>query len=414
MSKATYKAILNGRPKRDGTHTIMLRITVNRKHKYLSTGYAVFPKDWNRDGTFVKRNFIRKSHPFQDKINNDIFDLFSEAIDVESKADTSPASIKAKITGEGQIDFLAYSETYLQRIFADKNRYPYYKKIKSVTTKLRAFIGEGGLPFKSLDVGFLRSYEMYLREFHGNSTNTVASNLQGIRAILYSAHKERIASRDYNPFWDYEIKHKEVMKESLTELEINSILEYRSSNGKLLDTKNIFLTCYYTCGMRISDALTMKWKNIQDGRLEYKMHKNHKVIGINICQELHEILSQYAGGDRDYNCYIFPFLRNGVSEDDLITLYNNISSSTALLNKNLKVIAKEIGIKKNLSTHIARHSFAAHARKNTGDLALIQKSMAHSSTKETERYLGSLPNDELDDFTAKVYARNRKMRSKAI
>ena len=155
--------------------------------------------------------------------------------------------------------------------------------------------------------------------------------------------------------------------------------------------------------MRIGDALTLKWKNIQGERLIYQMRKTRKVMNMKIVPQSQQILSHYNSGDCGPEKYVFPFVKESGSDEDLIGLFNNISSVSALINKNLKTIGNNSGIKKKLSTHIARHSFGKNARKETGDIVLVQESYGHSSSSVTENYIGNISLEELDDFADRVY-----------
>ena len=103
--------------------------------------------------------------------------------------------------------------------------------------------------------------------------------------------------------------------------------------------------------------------------------------------------------------YIFPFLKKGekidsTSKEDA----QKLESITATINKNLKKIASEIGIEKNISSHVARHSFAYTARKRTGnDIYAIQKALGHSSVSVTENYFGSEETIEADNLTKLMF-----------
>ena len=114
--------------------------------------------------------------------------------------------------------------------------------------------------------------------------------------------------------------------------------------------------------------------------------------------------------------YIFPFLDNDASYSKFITtedfqkaspelltlLFNKIESQIALYNKSLKLIALKSKIKKKVSSHIARHSFADIARKKVS-VYDIQKMLGHTTLKVTESYLKSLDYDAMDKAMEEVF-----------
>ena len=66
----TVKAILHSRVKPDKTREILIRITENRKHKYLSLPYTVRETEWNPKASSDKVNWVRSSHPKHALINS--------------------------------------------------------------------------------------------------------------------------------------------------------------------------------------------------------------------------------------------------------------------------------------------------------------------------------------------------------
>ena len=124
-------------------------------------------------------------------------------------------------------------------------------------------------------------------------------------------------------------------------------------------------TCfsYYFAGVRISDVLELKWGDIIDGRLYYQMNKNDKPVSLKIPKQAIEILELYKALKSPSNDYIFPFL-NKANPNDKRDLFKKMRNATNLFNKYLKRIAKLCDIEKNLSNHIARHSFGNIAGEN--------------------------------------------------
>ncbi len=74
---------------------------------------------------------------------------------------------------------------------------------------------------------------------------------------------------------------------------------------------------------------------------------------------------------------------------------NEISSATAYINKNLKIIAGKVGIEKPLSFHISRHTWATRALRKGISIDKVSKIMGHAAIRETQIY-AKIVNEELD------------------
>ena len=70
----------------------------------------------------------------------------------------------------------------------------------------------------------------------------------------------------------------------------------------------------------------------------------------------------------------------------------------------LNSIAQEIGIKKKVSPHVLRHSFATHLIENGADIISIQKMMGHENIVTTEKYL-HVRNKHLKESVLKYHPR---------
>jgi integrase len=158
---------------------------------------------------------------------------------------------------------------------------------------------------------------------------------------------------------------------------------------------------FYTAGMRASDIITLKWSNIQNGRLIYQMHKTGKIHSLKLTDKAKKILSYY--GPKKFSEYVFPFFNSDIDYADAMFLPNRISAKTALINKYLKVIATKAEINKKISTHTARHSFADIARKKTNNIYNLSKTLGHSDLKVTEVYLASFDEEAVDSTLDEVF-----------
>lgn len=108
--------------------------------------------------------------------------------------------------------------------------------------------------------------------------------------------------------------------------------------------------------MRVSDVLQTKWSDFYDNRLQYRMHKNAKLLSLKILEKEQKILDHYRDDKTSDDDFVFPELKKGDPENAK-DLYNKRKTATKKFNDNLKSIAKKTKINKKITMHIARHSF---------------------------------------------------------
>ena len=186
--------------------------------------------------------------------------------------------------------------------------------------------------------------------------------------------------------------------------EIKALEELKLEKGsRLYDARNMFLFSFYCAGVRIGDMLQLKWSNIQEGRLNYVMGKNDKERSIKLLPKALNLLKLYHGKNLELDNYIFPFLPNNLNRQNATILHKQIEAKSALINKCLKQVAEKAEIDKNLTTHMARHSFADMARKKKVSLLDIQKMLAHSDSKTTQVYLNSFDLESQDEAHEAVF-----------
>src|SRR5690606_5487535 len=136
--------------------------------------------------------------------------------------------------------------------------------------------------------------------------------------------------------------------------------------------------------MRVSDVLFTKWSMVYDGRLNYRMSKNTKIVSLKIPQKALIIMKYYEKNKNGTDDFIFPEMKKA-DFSNAKDIYNKIKVATSKFNKNLKSIVKKAGINKKVTMHIARHSFGNIAGDRIHPL-MLQKLYRHSDLKTTLNY----------------------------
>ena len=155
------------------------------------------------------------------------------------------------------------------------------------------------------------------------------------------------------------------------------------------------IAAIYFDGIRKANDLRLKWSDFKDNRLNYVMHKNSKPITLKIPEKAQSILEFYKKGRKKADDYIFPWLEKA-NQDDIEDLYRKNRDTARLFNRYLKKIATQAGIEKNLSHHIARHSFGNIAGDKIHPL-MLQKLYRHSDLKTTINYQANFIHKDADE-----------------
>jgi len=453
MKQAKITAFLFPKPYSNGEHPIFIRITQNRKSNYVSVGYSVPAGAWNPENhevwpsmpTLTKKMKETKSAeeiktfkalqasvvllPNAAKINSVIKTKIGELETLQNKlsanqetfnAETLKTKIENKDLAENaKKDFLVYIAEISKRKYEGK-QIRTSEKYTVMLKKFKAFHNDKPLPISELTTSLLNEFQLYLKK-GGAHQNYIHVNLKALRTIIQkeAIREDKILAPDKNPFiWFTMPKVLPSKKEKLDLKEIQA-MEALELNPKdhIFHVRNAFIFSLYNAGIRIGDLLQLRWSNIKpDGRLEYNMGKTSSDRSIKLLPQALKVLKLYEPSKVKDTDFIFPFLDNKAEYSKLITpddfqkassdllafLFNKIESQIALYNKALKVIAVRSKIKKNLSSHIARHSFADIARKKVS-VYDIQKMLGHSTIRVTEGYLKSLDNEAMDNAMSEVF-----------
>lgn len=379
-----------------------LRITQNRKSRYVSTGVFIHPQKWNPE-----REKVRKSHRKHKSLNTILEKVKDDAVDVQAEltmhGSDSAKAIRERLKTEQSGDFFDLAESLLKDLEIQKKYHP-VKRLKVLIKKVKSFNGGRDLPLKHISTDWLDKFESYLRIKYGNGDNTISKDFEPLHKIIRMGLKEHLIPRD--PFMGFEGAKRKRSK-SKTKLDVIQIMAIEDleldQHSWLAHSRDAFLFSFYSAGIRFGDICCLRWSDINNDRLSYQMNKNEKGFSMNLNKSQKDILSRYKGLD-EY--YIFPFL-NSHKKYDPMELRQAISSKNAIVNKTLKEIAKiinkkiedeELSIPKidHISFHVSRHSYAQYAVESGLNVYEVMHTLRHSKIETTQKYLKSL-NEELAD-----------------
>ena len=228
---------------------------------------------------------------------------------------------------------------------------------------LARFPGGMEIRLSQIDEAWLRAWQNFLKK-EGLSSSTQRHYDDAVRMVLNQAVKERRIARnpgDAVPGVTVTTKLMDILtREDLEKLVATPV------SGKLgEEARRAFLFACWT-GLRISDIRTLKWKNIEAGKIRLVMHKTEHIVEI----PLHPMAqAQLLTGD-DPDGLVFPWV--GRTRTNCITYFDKWAS--------------DAGVQKKIGWHTARRTFATLAVEAGVDQYVISKLLGHTSIRHTATY----------------------------
>ena len=380
-----------------GVCPIYTRVTVRAKRFEFSTNKYINPEKWSNEGTKVKGNSedARTINSQLDYLKNQVLEaekrLFKKDINITSE------NLKSELLG------LSESKRLLVAIFQDHNN-----KIKELvgreyapgtleryTTSLKHTIefmqwkyNISDIDITKIDHAFISDYEFWLRSVRNCANNTAVKYIKNFSKII----KICLANNwlDKNPFANYKSKVKEVERVYLSEIEIQSIIEKDFKTERLSLVRDIFLFSWFT-GLAYIDVKNLTKSHISfgiDGEKWIFTHrqKTESASKIPILPVTQMIIDKYSEHPQCLN------------EGKLLPILSNQK-----MNAYLKEIAGVCEIEKELTFHIARHTFATTVTltlTNGVPIESVSKMLGHKNLRTTQHYAKVLDRKVSDDMRA--------------
>lgn len=415
--KTTIKPyLLKRRKTANGLYPVYIRISQKGSYSLYSTEIYIELKNWNKKGSYTKRNWI-KDHFSADAWNQKIFNIWREIENIiEQNPDIHRKQIVKKLNHEdGSGEFISFSEKIANEM-EQAGKFHQSKHFNVLLNKIKDYVQSEGknpddLRFIEIDVHFLEGFKKWLgtdqidsegKTWKANHPNTISKEMARLKTLIKEAIKNGYLRS--NPFDDPNYSKVKTLKTKKKALSIEQIdliealdLERESS---LWHVRNYFMFSFWNGGIRFTDLALLKWNNIKDGRLIYRMGKNDKEKNIRLTKPAKKILNFYKDHPDSIENFIFPIIQQKRLTD--IGLKKKSASANAMVNRDLKEIQKLAGIDTNISFHISRHSFARWANDKGLSIEFIGKTLAHSDRATTEQYMASLDEYDADSELEKL------------
>ncbi|WP_370816248.1 phage integrase SAM-like domain-containing protein [Alistipes shahii] len=397
--KATVEVVCyKSKPLKDGTFPLMLRVTKDRKRKYVSLGLSLHEKFWDFEKSKPKRNC-----PNKEQIERLIAAKTAEYNDliVEMTAQQREYTVETLVSHfHNQVRCATVVELY-DKLIDDMKRggklgnagvYKYSR------TSLLKFTGQRlQIPFSDIDAVWLRRYENWLRT-SGCGDTTISQLFRTLRSVFNKAVELQLVKRDYYPFDAYKVSKFDTRtkKRAITKEDVRKVIALDLSQGYPSErlARDIFVFSYFGAGINFADIALLKYGNVRDGRVQYVRKKTGKPINFLLTEEMRNIIAKYQRQGQTDEDYIFPILDRRVHRTEQ-QRYDRTHKVLTNTNRWLRKIGQRVGIE-HLTTYVARHTFATVLKRSGVNIAIISESLGHSDLSTTQIYLDSFENSQID------------------
>lgn len=376
----------------NGEHPLMIRVCKDNKKKYKSLGISIHPQFWDFDKNKPRKNCPNKEQ-IQRLISDNIKDLSGSILDfkTENKEFTATKVIE-------RVKEPSFKKTVEQLFDSEINRLQgegrlkYASTYKELKASLLNFNMHLDIYFSEIDINWLKRYEAYLRT-KGLADNSIGVRFRTLRTLFNKAISENIVKSDYYPFKAYKVSklRKGTVKRAITKADIELIINHKVENDYSQLAIDLFYFSYLSGGINFVDMAYLTYDNIVDKRLIYIRKKTKKLIKLPIQDKAMDIVKKYKSN----NSYIFPILSEFHKTD--IQKENRVHKVLGKVNKYLKAVGEELGLPIDLTTYVARHTYATVLKRSGVNTSIISESLGHSSEKVTQIYLDSFENSQIDE-----------------
>ncbi len=381
---------------------LYMRISYNTKRIDFSFNHKVKLNSWNSDKETVKstdKNF-REINRAISTAKTKIFSIY-EKLKYAGKT-ISPEILKNNFLGNTEkahtLSFLIDYHYKTQSVILSPGTLAHYKTTERYLIEFLCTCKKmDEILIKEIDYQFITDFDAFLRTHQPvdhqrpMSHNVVMKHMTRFRKLLNLASKLDWITK--NPFVRYTISYTKVDRGHLTNQELQKIINKEIRIERLQLIRDLFVFSCYT-GLAYTDVRTLKPENIVlgiDGDLwiHTKRQKTNIPIQIPLLPIALDIVNKYKDSPKSvHNNLVFPPISN------------------QKLNSYLKEIADNCDIHKNLTFHIARHTFATSVALGNGvPIETVSKILGHTKLSTTQifaRVLQDKISQDMSDLNKKL------------
>jgi len=379
--KSTFRILFylkRDKQKLDGTIPIWCRITVDGQVTRFSTKSNIHSDSWDAKAAkaFGKTREVMEINALLDGIKAGIYKVYYELQERENNVNAERIKnifLGIEVKHQYLLELFKRHNDDFEKLVGICKAKATYQKYEVTRKHLSRFIKEkynvSDISLKEINHMFISDFEIYLLTTGGCQANTTAKFMQFFKRIVIIARNNGWIQHD--PFANYKIRIGKVDRGYLTQEQIEVIMQKKFISKRLEQVRDIFIFSVFT-GLAYIDVKNLREKHIRtsfDGNLWImtKRQKTDVSANIPLLDVPKQILDKYAGTLPDD--VVLPVLSN------------------QKMNAYLKEIGDVCGIDKNLTFHLARHTFATSVTLAKGvPIETVSKMLGHTNIKTTQIY----------------------------
>ncbi len=403
MSRVTTIILFDTRrAKKSGLYPVKIRVIYERESRYYPTPYDLSEANFNKI-------------MFGDRINEVEKNIKKIIQSFENKAIEVINSIQHFNWIDFEKGYLAnrsaknyIKDAFDERINELKSNGQIGTSVSYKCAKNSIELFQPNLKFSDITPSILNKYEKSMLDKECSRT-TISIYLRTLRSLFNNAISNKDILPSIYPFRKneyekdkYEIPEGSNIKKALDITEIESIFKYKAKSGSIKEMARDYWTfIYLTNGLNVKDLCLLKHKDIDGNTLKFIRaktirQKKEKVIYAPLKKESILTIEKWGNKIQSKNDFVFPILDGEETPERQRQI---IQQLTHMINDNMKSIAKELEIKKPVTTYSARHSFATVLKRSGASMEVISELLGHSNLKTTRLYLDSFEKETLEKTT---------------
>ena len=382
---------------KDGSYPLVFQIIHRRKKKLIYSPYKLFLTEFDEKNQKV-RITSDSTKPLKEirSINNAIVrqrkDIEKHIEELEKKKEiyTVEDILFRYRTEHNPLSLLNYIDSQILRkrqLGKDGTAAAY----QSTRTSIATLIGQREFSIRDLNSAFLREYEQFLR-CRSVCNNTICFYMRNLKSLYNQAIADGHQLPKENPFKNIHVTPRKTVKRALSKELLRRMVELDFTHKKHLElARDIFLFSFYSRGMSFIDIIFLKRPK---SMIDYHRKKTNQSLHISLTPQLVGLIEKY----RSESEYVFPIL----DPNSPIALYKQYRLALERVNRNLKQIGNLLELEINLTTYVARHSWATQAKKGGAPIAVISEGLGHTSEQTTRIYLKEFDQRVVDELNETV------------
>lgn len=383
----------NTKSNADGKLPIYVRLTINGERMEFSSKKFIDKAKWSPELAKMKGHTeeARSINSYLDMMRSKV--LSAEMDLIHKDEDVSLHNVESIIRGiyknhRTLIPVFQDHNDKMKELVGKKYAYGTLQRFQVTLNHIQSFLlwkyNDNDILITKIDHAFITELEFYLRSIKNCANNTAVKYIRNLRKIIKLCMNNDWL--DKNPFSKYEGKVYEVDKEFLTEEEIQKIYSKKFMNTRLIQVRDIFIFCCFT-GLAYIDVQQLRNDHLGIGIDGHKwIFKNRQKTDtrskIPLLPIAEELVQKYADHPKCLN------------EDRVLPVLSNQK-----MNSYLKEIGDVCGIQKEITFHMARHTFATSVTLSNGvPIETVGKMLGHRSLRTTQHYAKILDRKVSDDM----------------